>query len=108
MITTLQSQLQFVRALQTVNTAGIEPLTAIRDETMLGVDENTITLETLRPALESETLVGHYKRPRRLREAAADPERGEDGRVEAERWEVLGMASKRAGKFFVVQSKEDS
>lgn len=105
MIKTLQSQLQFVRAVQSVNTDGVEPLTAVRDETEQGLVENTITLETLRPTLEKEELVGHYKRPKRVREQRGA---GEDGRVEEERWDVLGTASRKAGKFFVVQSKKSA
>ncbi len=108
MIETLQSQLHFVRAVQSVDTEGVEPLTAVRDETEQGVAESTITLETLRPALEGETRVGHYERPRRVRDASAGSGRGEDGRVDAERWDVLGTASQKAGKFFVVQSKRSS
>lgn len=103
MITTLQSQLRFVRAVQGVDTEGVAPLTAVRDETAQGMGENTITLEALRPALERERLVGHYRRPKRVREPR---EAGEGARVEEERWDVLGTASRKAGKFFVVQSKK--
>lgn len=103
MIKTLQSQLRFVRAVQEVDTEGVAPLTAVRDETEQGMGENTITLEALRPALEKERLVGHYKRPKRVREPR---EAGDGGRVKEERWDVLGTASRKAGKFFVVQSKK--
>lgn len=108
MIRTLQSQLQFVRAVQGVDTTGIEPLTAVRDETSRAVAEGAITLETLRPALEREHLVGHHRRPRRNREPQQQRGVGEDGRVEEEKWNILGTASKKAGKFFVVQSKKSS
>ncbi|KZZ98470.1 hypothetical protein AAL_02988 [Moelleriella libera RCEF 2490] len=101
MLDTLQSQLQFVRAVQRVDTAGVEPLRAIRDETQDGVRESTITLEDLRPALDREELVGHYKRPRRIRDSA-------EGDEPAERWHVLGAASRRAGKYFVVESSKQA
>ncbi|PHH93167.1 hypothetical protein CDD83_10716 [Cordyceps sp. RAO-2017] len=95
MIATLHSQLRFVRAVQRVNTEGVEPLSAIRDETDEGVKERTIGLADLRHALDEETLVGHYKRPRRVKEKL---------RSEAEMWDVLATASKKAGKYFVVGS----
>lgn len=101
MIRTLQSQLQFVRTVQSVKTEGVEPLTAIRDETEQGVRENAVTLESLRPVLEKEKLVGHHKRPKRIKE-----QREEGERAEAERWDALSTASRKAGKFFVVQSKK--
>lgn len=102
MLDTLQSQLQFVRAVQRVDTAGVEPLRAIRDETQDGVRANTITLEDLRPVLDREELVGHYKRPRRIMDSA------DEGDEPAERWHVLGAASRRAGKYFVVESSKQA
>jgi len=95
MIETLQSQLQFVRAVQSVDTAGVEPLRAIRDETPDAVRENTVTLEDVKSSLSDEELVGHYKRPRRTR-----------GKIEEvdEKWDVLGTACRKAGKYFVVES----
>ena len=39
MISELQSQLQFVRAIQEVDTDGVEPLVALRDETEEGEKE---------------------------------------------------------------------
>lgn len=95
MITTLQSQLRFVRAVQDVDTKGVEPLRAIRDETDDAVKENTVGLDDLRDALAKETLVGHYQRPRRVKEKVDS---------EAEKWDALGTASRKAGRYFVVQS----
>ena len=97
MITTLQSQLRFVRAVQQVNTKGVEPLRAIRDETDEGLKEQTIGLEELKDALESEGKVGYYQRARRIRDGKRISE-------EAEKWDVLGTASRKAGKFFVVDA----
>ncbi|KAG5945597.1 hypothetical protein E4U60_005135 [Claviceps pazoutovae] len=99
MIETLQSQLQFVRAVQRVDTAGVEPLRAIRDETLEAVRENTITLEGVKPLLSEEEHVGHYKRPRRIRKKIEEAD---------EKWDVLGTASRKAGKYFVVDSSKTS
>lgn len=69
MLATLSSQLRFVRAIQSVDTSGVAPLRVIRDETALGLREQTIGLAELRDALESEVVVGHARRPRRRRQA---------------------------------------
>ncbi|KAL6855164.1 hypothetical protein ACO1O0_006302 [Amphichorda felina] len=97
MIATLKSQLRFVRAVQRVDTSGVEPLRAIRDETEQALREGTITLDKLRPLLDEETRVGHYQRPRRVKTKV---------KSEAENWDPLATASRRAGRFFVVQSKK--
>jgi len=99
MIATLQSQLHFVRAVQRVDTTGVEPLRAIRDETDAAVREQTIGLQDLKGVLEKEELVGHYQRPRRLRDRIES---------DAEKWDALSTASRRAGKYFVVQSGKNS
>lgn len=95
MIATLQSQLHFVKAVQRVDTTGLEPLQAIRDETDEGRREITIGLEDLKEALAKEIKVGHYKRPKRVKEKIVS---------EAEKWDALSTASKKAGKYFVVES----
>lgn len=95
MISTLQSQLHFVKAIQRVDTTGLEPLQAIRDETEEGRRESTITLDDLKEVLAKETRVGHYKRPRRVKENIES---------EAENWDALCTASRKAGKYFVVES----
>ncbi|KAG5927725.1 hypothetical protein E4U42_001883 [Claviceps africana] len=95
MIETLQSQLHFVRAVQRVDTTGVEPLRAIRDETPEAVLENTVTLEDMKSFLADEELVGHYKRPRRMKKKIEEVD---------EKWDVLGTASRKAGKYFVVET----
>ena len=95
MISTLQSQLHFVRAIQRVDTTGVEPLQAIRDETEAGRKEATINLEDLKGILNKETFVGHYKRPRRVKEKLESA---------AEQWDPLSTASRKAGKYFVVEA----
>lgn len=97
MIATLQSQLQFVRAVQHVDTTGVEPLRAIRDETEAAQRETTIGLDDLKEILDEEVLVGHYQRPRRVKEPVESA---------AEKWDALGTASRKAGRYFVVQSEK--
>lgn len=98
MIATLQSQLQFVRAVQRVDTKGVEPLQAVRDETEKAVKESTIGLDSLKDFLQKEEHAGHYKRPRRVK-TEPSPET-----IEAEDWDALSTASRKAGKYFVVES----
>ncbi|KAH7015248.1 hypothetical protein EDB80DRAFT_707458 [Ilyonectria destructans] len=95
MISTLQSQLQFVRVVQRVDTSGVEPLRAIRDETPEAQAENTVGLADLEDVLGREARVGHYQRPKRVRDKVES---------EAEKWDALGTASRKAGRYFVVQS----
>ncbi|PHH77893.1 hypothetical protein CDD80_96 [Ophiocordyceps camponoti-rufipedis] len=94
MIATLQSQLRFVRAVQSVDTAGVDPLCSIRDETVAGVEESTVTLEDVRRFLGEEVPVGHHKRPTRKR--SKDCSEAKKG------WDPLATAPKKAGKYFVV------
>ncbi|KAL4723317.1 hypothetical protein ACLX1H_009807 [Fusarium chlamydosporum] len=95
MINTLQSQLQFVRAVQRVDTTGVEPLRAIRDETPEARQEVTIGLADLQEALDKEVRIGHYQRARRVKEKIES---------NAEKWDALSTASKTAGRYFVVES----
>ena len=96
MIGTLQSQLHFVRDIQSVDTNGVEPLRSIRDETEEGMAETTIGLDDLRAVLANETVHGHNKRPRMDRRTAET--KG------IEDWDVLGTAQETAGKYFVVRA----
>ncbi|KAI6780392.1 uncharacterized protein J7T54_007241 [Emericellopsis cladophorae] len=97
MIATLQSQLHFVRAVQRVDTRGVKPLHAIRDETDQGTQEETITLDKMKGLLEEEVQVGYYKRPKRVKTKVES---------EAEDWDALATASRKRGRFFVVQGKK--
>jgi Asp-tRNA(Asn)/Glu-tRNA(Gln) amidotransferase C subunit len=97
MLATLQSQLHFVREIQAVDTTGVEPLQALRDETEEGIKEITVGLEELKEALSKEDVVGRMRRPRRRRGDVVDT----DG---AEEWDVLGPAKRKVGKYFVVDS----
>ncbi|KAI1151738.1 hypothetical protein F4825DRAFT_347438 [Nemania diffusa] len=121
MLATLSSQLHFVRAIQGVDTAGVAPLRAIRDETALGLREQTLGLAELKDVLELEDVVGHARRPRRRRTQTQTPPRtleqqssprvkGGGGEKQKqvpneEDWDVLGNASETArGRYFVVRS----
>lgn len=95
MINTLESQLKFVRAVQRVDTTGVEPLRVIRDETPEARQEVTIGLAELQEALGKEVRIGHYQRARRVREKIESS---------AEKWDALGTAGKTAGRYFVVES----
>ncbi|KAJ1338011.1 glutamyl-tRNA(Gln) amidotransferase subunit F [Microdochium nivale] len=96
LLNTLSSQLHFVRAIQQVDTEGIEPLRSIRDETLEGLKEQTIGLHELKEALANEDIVGHARRPRRKRVPAMKPG--------IEDWDVLANASETVGPYFVVRS----
>ncbi|KAK1830803.1 hypothetical protein QBC39DRAFT_372603 [Podospora conica] len=102
MLSTLHAQLHFVRAIQQVDTAGIAPLYAIRDETRAGLAEASIGLGTpaIRDALAGEEATGRCRRPRRRRGAGDDVPEREAG------WDVLGQAQERAGRYFVVRERK--
>lgn len=98
MLDTLSAQLHFVSEIQQVNTSGVTPLRALRDETLAAEKEQTIKLETMQEALGKEKLVGkHYKRIQR----DTTPVDAKD----VEDWNVLGSAKRKAGKYFVVESE---
>lgn len=95
MLSSLYAHLHFVKEIQSVETAGVEPLQSLRDETKLGEKEAEVGLETLREALQNEEVKGiKLKRIRRKRDIGA--------KSTLEKWDVLGSAKKTAGRFFVV------
>lgn len=101
MIKTLESQLHFVRAIQSVDTTGVRPLQSIRDETAEAETENEITLESLRDAFaKEETVPGKSRRIRRRTDVPIDTEGVED-------WDALAQAPKKIGRFFVVDTGKD-
>lgn len=98
MLETLASQLYFVQQIQKVDTTGVEPLTALRDESLESEKANEVTLQSLKEALGQEEVIGeHYKRIRR-----------KQGQVNVtdnpEGWKPLDHAQRKVGKFFVVDS----
>jgi Asp-tRNA(Asn)/Glu-tRNA(Gln) amidotransferase C subunit len=99
MLETLESQLHFVKEIQKVDTTGVEPLQAIRDESPEAVKENTIGLEQLREAMSKERVIGRNKRIQRIESARNE-------RPDGDAWDgnALDYASKTKGKFFVVDT----
>lgn len=98
MLATLADQLHFVSKMQQVDTTGVKPLRAIRDETAAAEAEQMITLETLKDTLAKEKVIGkHYKRIQR----DTTPVDASD----VESWDVLGSAERKQGKYFVVESE---
>jgi Asp-tRNA(Asn)/Glu-tRNA(Gln) amidotransferase C subunit len=95
MIAMLESQLHFVKEIQKVDTTGVEPLQAIREETEEAVAERTIGLETLKKALAQEEFKGKMKRPKRRE--------GEPKEMD-HKWEPLATANRTAGEYFVVKN----
>jgi len=100
MLHTLSSQLHFVKEIQSVDTTGIEPLRSIRDETLEAERANEINMEDLKEAFSKEEIVGRSGRLRRRKDLPVDTKGAED-------WDVLGQASKRVGRYFVVESGKD-
>ncbi len=98
MLDTLTGQLHFVGKIQEVDTTGVKPLRAIRDETALVEEEQTITMETLKEALSKENVVGHHYKRIQRDTTPADAKDVED-------WDVLGSAERKIGKYFVVESE---
>jgi Asp-tRNA(Asn)/Glu-tRNA(Gln) amidotransferase C subunit len=100
MIADLESQLQFVRAIEEVDTEGVEPLRAIRDETRDAEREGEIGMEELKGEFEKEEVVGKRGRIRgRVEEGVNAPEEVVEGR-----WDPLGQAPKKMGRFIVVET----
>jgi Asp-tRNA(Asn)/Glu-tRNA(Gln) amidotransferase C subunit len=98
MLETLTSQLFFVREIQKVDTSGVAPLRALRDERLQNEKASEITLESLKEALDQEEVIGeHYKRLRR-KQAQVSPASNPEG------WNPLDHAQLKVGKFFVVDS----
>jgi Asp-tRNA(Asn)/Glu-tRNA(Gln) amidotransferase C subunit len=98
MLATLSSQLHFVRQIQEVDTAGIEPLRSLRDETVEGESEAELGLDALREALGKEEVRGKFHK--RIRRRAGEDQSGE-------KWDVLGSATKKVGRYFVVEGGKD-
>jgi hypothetical protein len=102
MLKTLESQIHFVREIQKVDTTGVEPLRAIRDESAEGIEEQTITLADLQEHLDAEEVVGRNgrikRRPREDLEAK-----------DAEDWDPFAMSEgqgKNMGRYFFVRKEK--
>jgi len=97
MIKTLESQLHFVQAIQSVDTTGLEPLRSIRDETKQAEKENAVTLESMNEELSNEEVVGHSRRIRKKKSAAVEMDK-------LNNWNPLALASKKIGRYIVVET----
>ena len=84
-----------------MDTAGVEPLQSIRDETEEGIKDITIGMEELKEVFAKEEIKGRNRRPRRKRGEVVDTKG-------VENWDVLGTAGEKietpGGTFFVVRS----
>lgn len=104
MLSTLSSQLHFVKDVQQVDTTGVEPLRSLRDETLEGEKEAELDMEAMSEALSQEEVKGKYhKRIRRRRRVDVV----EEERPTRETWDPLGTAGKKVGRFFVVEGGKD-
>ncbi|KAJ5984229.1 hypothetical protein N7481_006328 [Penicillium waksmanii] len=99
MLQTLESQIHFVKEMQSVDTTGVEPLRSIRDETLAANKETSIGLDRLKDALAQEHVSGRRKRIQRV-------EQEKTGRSEGSIWDgdALQSASKTKGPYFVVET----
>ena len=98
MLDTLESQIHFVKEIQLVDTAGVEPLGRIRDESCDAVKEQTIGIEQLKEALAKEHVSGRRGKIQRIVGVKND-------RPDGTAWDgnALGCATKTKGKYFVVE-----
>jgi Asp-tRNA(Asn)/Glu-tRNA(Gln) amidotransferase C subunit len=100
LLKTLQAQIHFVKEIRKVDTTGIEPLRAIRDETTEAIEDETITLRDLQPFLDKEEKYGRNGRLRRRKDV------DHHGDENAHTWDPFGMSadrSKKHGTYFVVK-----
>ncbi|KAJ6108374.1 DUF726 domain protein [Penicillium sp. IBT 18751x] len=99
MLKTLESQIHFVKEMQSVDTAGVEPLRSIRDESPAAVKEMTIGLDKLKDAIAKERVTGRRRRVQRMQD-----ERNTHPDGSAWDGNALGSASKIKGPYFFVDT----
>lgn len=97
-MSTLSAQLHFVREVQSVDTTGVEPLRSIRDETPEAIKDSEITVDRLRHVLDMEEVqeTGRIRRKK---------QRVSEDTIQAENWDVLAQASRKSGRYFVVETE---
>jgi Asp-tRNA(Asn)/Glu-tRNA(Gln) amidotransferase C subunit len=99
MLETLESQIHFVKQVQSVDATDVEPLQCIRDESADAVNERTIGVDRLQGAMAKERVFGRRKRIQRVESEKND-------RPDGDAWDgnALGHASKTKGRYFVVET----
>ena len=95
MLEDLESQLQFVRAIQGVNTDGVEPLVSIRDETSEAEEESEITFDTLK---------GHFAKEKRSGIRGRITRPGDAKKEDVEDWDALACAPKTMGRYIALHN----
>lgn len=95
MLEDLESQLQFVRAIQGVNTDGVEPLVSIRDETAEAEEESEITFDTLK---------GHFAKEKRSGIRGRITRPGDAEKEDVEDWDALACAPKTMGRYIALHN----
>ena len=98
MLATLHSQLRFVQAVQKVDTNGVTPLAAIRDETNTPRDEHTVTLDKLREEFGKEEQIGVLRRVIRKQDTAPCAS------LEVGAWDPLESAPSTKGRYISISS----
>ena len=106
MIKDLQAQLRFVQTIQSVDTEGIEPLQAIRDETEEGRKRRTFTVDSLKEEFAKEEKAGKRGRIRR-RKTTEDEASSNLETASEKKWDPLSHAKKTQGRYFVVDTEHD-
>lgn len=105
MLNTLKSQVHFVKEIQRVDTKGVEPLQAIRDENEEAINEKTIKLDDLAPYLDQEEKVGRNGTLRRRRKISTQADDNESGL-----WNALSLGaasgSRTLGRYFFVKKQK--
>jgi hypothetical protein len=101
---TLSSQLHFVQDIQKVDTEGVEPLRSISDVTSDALREREVTLTDLKEAFEDEEVVEFRDRTRwKKRDVREVVDVVQEG---VESWDVLRLASRTEGRYYVVDGRE--
>ncbi|KAG8531146.1 uncharacterized protein KY384_004504 [Bacidia gigantensis] len=97
----LGRQLSFVRHVQTVDTTGVEPMVAVRDETEEGRRERTVGLEDpeIQRAFKMEKKVGRRGRVKTVKEDVNDEPKRD--------WDPLERANRVVGKYIAVDTARD-
>ncbi|KAK4903685.1 hypothetical protein LTR66_017997, partial [Elasticomyces elasticus] len=102
MLKTLESQIHFVKEIQKVDTTGVEPLVAVRDETQEHIQEQTVTLDKLQPFLDLEDKVGNNGTIRRRKSKEVVHDSGWDPFALG-----VGQDTRKVGRFFMVKKEKE-